>query len=623
MSGFSLHKGINVTTNEFNFDWDNPEKLLLTLVGTSRKSPIPFGAICYSIRKKYKYYYKVNIDSLRVERREVIKNVIDSFKRKASRQQTVHSYLRDIMVVFDWIDSNGHSDFLESKSKCILAYRCWSDFLYSNVINSKYSPSTASRRQRAMGLVLDGFYDTKTYREILASAPKFPEEKGGGRAAPSKEEVDTYLKPFINFTRNLSKSLMNGDDFPLKIDCGEYDVHLIPSLSFGVDSPFITPRALFWDSKNKRYRTDEEYINLSKHKASALRNFNDVQCINKGGNDKFKAMWGQYVVKAYCRILEIITGAYSSEIIPIEYEQALEFERSTIKKEFVTVKFRAGGAVQKYTIHNKGLMILKEYLKFRSWFLDGRETNLLFFNLIEERTRRTLDIPKKLDDYYSKKLHSQLKGRILDPKIKMISARNFRKYKSSILKYFGYSLKETAEALQHTEEINRLSYNRNNESDAITELSEYWKAVRINVKNIKIEDVGDNSKDITVGHCSDYGSPRDIKGNPSIEPECLKPHGCLFCDKYLIHADENDIHKICSLKYVVDMVRENVRDYEKADTLFRELSVRVEFILQEMIIKYPKTEVTITNIKDSVFNYGLLTPFWEDRLSRFEELGVI
>ena len=47
------------------------------------------------------------------------------------------------------------------------------------------------------------------------------------------------------------------------------------------------------------------------------------------------------------------------------------------------------------------------------------------------------------------------------------------------------------------------------------------------------------------------------------------------------------------------------------------------FIFNLFTSKYPKTEVTITNIKDSVFNYGLLTPFWEDRLSRFEELGVI
>jgi len=60
-----------------------------------------------------------------------------------------------------------------------------------------------------------------------------------------------------------------------------------------------------------------------------------------------------------------------------------------------------------------------------------------------------------------------------------------------------------------------------------------------------------------------------------------------------------------------------------ADRLFRDLSVRIEFLLDE-ISKLSDTACAMVNaVKRRVFDLGELTPFWENRLQRYEMMGVV
>ena len=91
----------------------------------------------------------------------------------------------------------------------------------------------------------------------------------------------------------------------------------------------------------------------------------------------------------------------------------------------------------------------------------------------------------------------------------------------------------------------------------------------------------------------------------------------------MCHADDEDIRKLLCLKYVLMAVRKTAVEYERADQLFRGLCVRIEAILKGIEDLYPELKQTIESIREEVFDLGILTPFWEARLDRMEEMGVV
>jgi hypothetical protein len=525
----------------------------------------------------------------------------------------------------EWIDNNGHSDFLDTIDKSELVCIAYHDYLYNLVLNGNYLPNTASKYQRTLKTILSSFYSDKIFREITRVAPTILEQRNPV-AAPTKNEVDGYLSVLVPFIRNLRKLLMEGVDFPMSINCGDYDVQLLHGEKKNVDSEFVNDGNLpsIWNRKEKRYRSYNEYVNDLE--SISAHNFDKKISAVMSSSKKNKYSWAQFVVRGYARIFEFVTGAYSSEIVTLMYSNALDVTTNPTKKELVNLKLRAGGLTVKYCIHRKSLMLLREYLKFREWYLDGKECDLLFFNLYSAKIigDGILNSPTLLRADYASRFHTQLSGRVFDSSMSNISPIKSRKYKSRILKYLGYSPKETANALQHTENTNLASYSKNDEEVVIEELSNYWQAVRSSIKTIPILDPEEKeSKSTTVGQCRDYGNPIEIIPTPPIEPKCTRPHGCLFCDQYKVHADKEDVHKLCSLRYVVDSARNSLKEFEAADQLFRELSIRAELVIQEIVLKFPELGEVVIEVKKQVFEYGILTPFWEERLSRYEELGVL
>lgn len=616
---------------EFQQYYAHPELISVQLDKAVKPKPIDLGALCYANREELINgrdtgstikARKVELDSLLKNRRPLINNLLNNLYTSGYRQTTIKASLQCFINTIDWLDSNGCSDFLDYREKTVDCYITYSDYLYEKILKGDFTQNTASQKQRTLHTIISCFYtDIKVQREIFSSAPTIPEVKDPVKA-PSKYDIDSYLGVLVPFIRNLGKALMSGQGFPIGVNCGEYDVYLLASNNSNIDSPFVEAAGI-WNSDAKRYKTFKEYMTPpSKYKCKS--DYEKRKTIVKEYRELYTNLWCQKVINGYGRIFEFLTGGYSSEIIALNYDNAIEVVKDQAKKELVTVKFRANGAEISYTIHRKGLLLLREYIKFRNWYLDGSESDLLFFNLCQVGTLVKLDTPSRLRADYGGRHHKQLSGRVIDPIIKNLTPRKSRKFKSNILKFLGYSPKETANALQHTETTNLISYSTNNEENMANELGQFWSSVKINVKNIPITDSKETtSKNITVGRCSDYGSPHEMTPSPPLEPNCLQPHGCLFCDKYMVHADEDDIRKVCSLRYVVDAARESIDDFKAADEVFRELSVRAEFVLQEMVSQYPDIEETVIEVKRQVFKCGVLTPFWEERLSRYEELGVI
>ncbi len=57
--------------------------------------------------------------------------------------------------------------------------------------------------------------------------------------------------------------------------------------------------------------------------------------------------------------------------------------------------------------------------------------------------------------------------------------------------------------------------------------------------------------------------------------------------------------------------------------LTKELSIRIGFIIDALSERSESMKQLVETVKTKVFEYGMLTPFWESRLSRYEEVGVV
>ena len=634
-----------ITKNDFHKTILHPEKLLIQFDQAVKAKPYDLGSLCFSEREpivpgwdagKNIKPRKVVESSLQKSRRKLLVSLIDYWYTGGYRDSSINSDTTKIQRFIDWCDNNGHSDFAANEVYSVAAYRAYIEHLFERIIrDGNLKPETGSSYQSGARYILKLLYPEKS-TELIATAPTITFERDRV-ASPEQQDVHDFVASIVSFSRSSKKAVME-DDFPFNIVCGEVEATILASNNDSVISPLCDWVPHLYDRVNQRYRTEDEYIchmtNYYKEKGYKqyyistwkrdhenfskslnLRNQNKKDCF-------YRSIWAQKVIRGYAVIIQMITGANPSSLVNLEYENALDVARDSVNKELVSVKFRANGLKVSYPIHRKGLKIIREYLHFREWYLDGRDSKYLFFTDVESSGKLSEIVPLRAD--FQSRLYKQLSGKLIPPSVKNLTATKSRKYKSIVLKSIGISSSDTAKALNHTKRMNDIAYSTPSKGEMKEQLSNHWGSLRAYASEFKIMD-GDAShlKRTAVGHCDDYGAPVSTKKAPPIEPDCRKQFGCLYCEHYVCHADDDDILKLFSLRYVIEAVRSVAPDFDKADELFQGLCVRIEFILKEIQRKHPQLEEKIRECRRKVYDLGLLTPFWESRLSRYEEIGVV
>lgn len=77
------------------------------------------------------------------------------------------------------------------------------------------------------------------------------------------------------------------------------------------------------------------------------------------------------------------------------------------------------------------------------------------------------------------------------------------------------------------------------------------------------------------------------------------------------------------MQYVINAVRKTTPDAAHAEAMYKELSIRIEFILEALAERSDAVKQLIEAVRAKVFEYGELTAFWEARLNRYERMGVV
>ncbi len=623
-----------VTLHELGREYLRPERLRLKFSDDVRAAPVDIGSLAYSVRAESDWRQVVSgepilvdINSFQECRRALVRGIVDTFFIGGTRERTILFSCKNYRYVLDWCDANGFSNVFSSIDATRKAYVAYNDYLRDEILIRKtLRPLTCAGRLAFFIQLIkiifagDAAHITHGVPSIRAGARTPPEP-------PRDSEVAHYANVCVDLAKNFSRFVLGGDTFPLETLCAGQKVVVFPSMA-GLLTPLTVVSKInaIYDYSNCRLTTVQEYVASSGyHPSVCVRGLNAAQkTIDQANNDlrhQQRLRLASLAVNAYACLFSLLTGASPTELGQFDHDDALEIEKSLVKREFDSVKFRAGNKKTRYAIgRGPGLQLLREYLRIRSWLLNGKEFKYLFFSL--ERKGSYTGGVKRLSSTFSFEFHEKLKGVFLPVDFEHIAPSRGRKYKSLILHQLKVSPEQVSASLNHTQTVNLSSYAETTVDRYEKEYQVYWRAIRRARERIR-ERAEPTETPIAVGHCDELNRPGQIAEIVPIQPNCRTQYGCLFCVNYVCHADEEDVHKIASLKYVISAVRDLAVDLKHADQLFKELSVRIEFLLDEISKISSDADAMVKAVKGRVFDLGDLTPFWENRLQRYELMGVV
>ena len=202
------------------------------------------------------------------------------------------------------------------------AYKAYTDYLFHRIRGSKdLSPITARSYQSSFDLIFDVMHPDQS-AELKAEASTIIAAKKAGKA-PESKDVSAYLGSFFPFVTSLRNAVMK-DDFPLKVNCGSYDVAILPSSKISVSSPFTKRQHPSFNAETYQYYDRDEYREVltqypplpvkkrhsraSSHK-KALVNLAKQNAAGKNG--RYRSTAAQKVIKGYATLIEILTGIKS------------------------------------------------------------------------------------------------------------------------------------------------------------------------------------------------------------------------------------------------------------------------------------------------------------------------
>jgi len=373
------------------------------------------------------------------------------------------------------------------------------------------------------------------------------------------------------------------------------------------------------DYENGRLATDEEIKRLNKNSTFLRLLLAQSKKILAAPNSDYRHSkrleLAMLAHNAFVQMFFANVAMNPSQVRMLKWNDKCEI--STEYQGFREVKARAGSKLVSFRIESKFVSSFKRFLKLREYILNGRKHEFLFLNLGKNLTNKS--IPKKMRLTVTRDFFKTL--RRIDPSLKTITPREWRAAKSDWL-LRNTDVSTTALVLQNSEATVMKYYAAGSETRAAEEMTNYFEKL-----SGKILDEGAKSPpgslDGPVGECKQYGSPKPIVSGLGVQPDCQQPEGCLFCDNYVVHADDRDTRKLLSCRYCINQTASLSESEEHFQALFAGVLKRIDAILEGITAKSMRCAEIVERVTLEVEEEGRLDPYWEKKLEMLINIGAI
>ncbi|WP_180129575.1 hypothetical protein [Acinetobacter sp. YH12057] len=300
---------------------------------------------------------------------------------------------------------------------------------------------------------------------------------------------------------------------------------------------------------------------------------------------------------------------------------------STQGRRFSGTKSRAGGKTVYPEFGVQFEPIFRKILELREWYIQDEPCDFVFPLRNEIQQLRPVS-------YNRLQLMKKLFQRIF-PKMVWIAPQQWRKHKSSqTVEFSDGDLLLEAEVMGHSLDTARNNYARTSFKDAAQQISQFFNELRevavsktrtLERISVQMLDETIDAQSSPVGACASiHPQPEKAIGftERAPTPNCQQFEHCLFCQYYAVHADDEDVRKLLSLKSLLGYVKQKATDLIKWEQQFGVVLHRIDEVLNELSDTYENLRDRIFSIQEEVES-GDLDAYWLNHFELLIDLGWI
>lgn len=329
---------------------------------------------------------------------------------------------------------------------------------------------------------------------------------------------------------------------------------------------------------------------------------------------KLRLLLAAWACRAYFMHFLIVTGENDSTAASLMFEDEYLTEKS--EQHFKSIKWRANGIPVSYDIQNEFVGDFQRYIQLRNYLIDHYQQDYKALFISAAVSKLTpLSTKGDVSCSFRKLFVVQFTGTPLTG-----TSKSFRVSKSLWVRE-NYGTGISSYIMQHSNSTSDAHYAGKDEEKSAEQLADYFAELDNQLLKESLPVIP-----IPSGNCTAPSTPEVLDSlplNSVVTVNCGSHEGCLFCSKYRIHADEADIRKLLSLKYLIIQSQSAAASKEHFDNVYKPVLDRIEDLLDHIGDKKPSCQPLIKKIRKEVFEQELLTDYWYRKLELLDDLGLL
>lgn len=601
---------------------------------------VDIGALCYLDRirgTRGKENLKgrnwhVNIESFDASRIQDVKKLIvyfsDEVKLGAKAHRTLSSIARNFVKFVHWADLEGHAGFLSDVDKAALAIKCYVEHLREKLQRNKIALSTAVRYQNVAVETLTEFLcAANIVRGVRLIRMKNSDTQSA--VPPDEDRVGKALSLCHSLFKGICELVLNKRQYPLQCAMPAY-LGFRDNLAWILPSrmPFLAPHLeegrqtlpkphWLWNYTDGQVAKLSDIEHKYRSRQYALAGINAaekaLQEANSSAQHKYRRIHAMLAYGAFIHMFIANTAMNLAEVCKLPWEGS--YEASPDRQGFRTIKLRAEGRTVSFSIQAVFLPVFKKFIELRTYLLNNRQWKYLFFSRLEDLDSAPTRMRPLMFQDFNKTL------RRFDPSFPGIGAREWRVARADFgLRHEGAD--RTAVALQNKRATVLKNYTGVSETKVIDELGAFYNLLSSVVLETR-DNIPTDAIIGPLGMCKQFDSPAAYERDVPIEPDCHQAEGCLFCNKFAVHADAIDIRKLLSCRYCIMSTIHLADNDEHFNKLFGEVLTRIDNLLKTIESLNPSCSALIEKIRTEVNEEELLDPYWAKKIEMLISIEVL
>lgn len=646
--GFAERHLVIVDIEDANIEIIHPQRAILAVNNkvNNGKRYLDCGSLCYTRREKIANPRvvgdAVDLDSLDNNRIPVVQKLVNIMRMKASA--TALSLFSNVRHFFDWIDNQEDRYEFNKEARMRAAYFTYTQHLLhrlnaSGIRGQPIKQGTASAYQSGARMVV-----------LLATGLSEPQVNGIATTIhqknnashlnlklPNSDQQARTFATLINFINEAHRILVDGGEFPMRLASPDGDSYYLYTLYQETDKAkaagFSLNPMLKWCPSFPSWHDVKEHFQLPNNskETNVQRTAYDQAKIrfrknNKDCKSDLKRKISSHAITASMLAFVAATGCNLSIAQNLEAD-TLENVPSTQGNRLSGTKARADGKTVYPEFGARFAPIFTKILALRQWVLDDRDTDLVFA-IFSVKSDYITKAGAQSVNHLKKIIGNAL------PRTTWVTPTQWRKNVSyQYVKHSG-DLTLTAEKLGNAESTLRKNYARPALEDFAGEMTAFFETMHkaaidrtrsvelipVNIKEDRrpetLTGIGACEKGPTRGPQRAHGFTEQAP-----LPSCGDPETCLFCEFYAVHADEDDIRRLLSLRYLIQAIK-GQQPHDHWEAKFGPIIHRIDEVLSAIKQTNCTIEETISRICDEVES-GALDPFWAIHFDTLVYIGAI